>query len=80
MSEITKYLKNILEWMLNNVQEIEINESEDVFWVLLEVRVSKDDMPLLIWKSWKNINSLRIIIRQYGSKIWKKVNIKIIEN
>jgi predicted RNA-binding protein YlqC (UPF0109 family) len=80
MSEITKYLKDILEWMLNNVQEIEINESEDVFWVLLEVRVSKDDMPLLIWKSWKNINSLRTIIRQYGSKIWKKVNIKIIEN
>lgn len=80
MTEEANFLLFILRWILKKHSEIEILESVDVFGTLLEVKVAKDDMPILIWKGWKNIDSIRNIVRQYWSKVWKKLNIKIIEN
>ena len=75
-----EFLKIILENLLQNKSDIKITESEDEFWVLLEIEVSKSDMPVLIWKKWTTINAIKDIMRVAWWIKNQRVNIKIIEN
>jgi predicted RNA-binding protein YlqC (UPF0109 family) len=36
-------------------------------------------MWVIIWKSGNTINSLRSIIRIFGVKAWKKINLKVLD-
>ena len=73
------YLKFILEWLVTNIDSIKIERIEDELWVLLTLSVAKDDMWIIIGKWWNTINSLRSILRLLWVKIWKKINLKVLD-
>jgi len=73
------YLKFILEWLVSNVDSIKIDRIEDELGVLLTLTVAKEDMWIIIGKWWNTINSLRSILRLLGVKIWKKINLKVLD-
>ena len=73
------YLKFILEWLVTDINSIKIDRTEDELGVLLTLSVAKDDMWIIIWKWWNTINSLRSILRLLWVKIWKKINLKVLD-
>jgi len=73
------YLKFILEALVSNVESIKIDRIEDELGVLLTLSVAKEDMWIIIGKWWNTINSLRSILRLFWVKIWKKINLKVLD-
>lgn len=73
------FLQFVVEWMVNNTDKIEIERIEDELWVLLSLRVDKEDMWIIIWKWWNTINALRSLLRIMWSKIEKKINLKVLD-
>jgi len=78
MKEV-EFLKFILEGLVENKEDIDIVRTEDELWVLLTVKVNKDDMWLVIWKGGNTVNSLRSLLKVLGLKIWKRINLKILD-
>ena len=74
-----EFLEFIIWKIIYNTDSLKITRIEDELWVLLTINVSKEDMWILIWKSWKTINSLRNITRLFWVKINKKINIKVLD-
>ena len=73
------YLKFILEWLVSDINSIKIDRIEDELGVLLTLSVAKEDMWIIIGKWWNTINALRSILRLLGVKIWKKINLKVLD-
>jgi len=73
------YLRFILEWLISNKDSIKIERIEDELGVLLTLTVAKEDMWIIIGKWWNTINSLRSILRLLWVKIWKKINLKVLD-
>jgi len=73
------YLKFILEWLVTDKNSIKIERIEDELGVLLTLSVAKEDMWIIIGKWWNTINSLRSILRLLWVKIWKKINLKVLD-
>ncbi len=73
------FLRYIVENLVSNKEAIIIERVEDSLGVLLTLKVAKEDMWIIIWKSGNNINSLRIVLRTLWAKIWKKVNLKVLD-
>lgn len=78
MNEV-KFLHYIIENIVDNVEAINIEKTEDELWILLTLSVDKNDMWSIIWKWWNNINSIRSILRLYWVKINKRVNLKVLD-
>lgn len=74
-----EFLQFIVENLVENKSEIVINRTEDEMWVLLTLKVNKDDMWIIIWKGWNTINSIRSLLRLYWMKIDKRVNLKVLD-
>lgn len=73
------YLKFILEALVSDKDSIKIERIEDELGVLLTLSVAKEDMWIIIGKWWNTINSLRSILRLLWVKIWKKINLKVLD-
>ena len=74
-----EYLKFILEALVSDLKAIKIERIEDELGVLLTLSVAKEDMGIIIGKWWNTINSLRTILRLLWVKIWKKINLKVLD-
>ena len=74
-----EYLQFILEWLVSKIDSIKIERIEDELGVLLTLTVAKEDMWIIIGKWWNTINSLRSILRLLWVKIWKKINLKVLD-
>ena len=74
-----EYLEFIIKWLVLNSDSVNIKRSEDELGVLLTLSVSKEDMWSIIWKSWNTIKSIRSIIRLYGVRLGKKINLKVLD-
>ena len=74
-----EYLAFIIKWLVSNSDSVNIKRSEDELGVLLTLSVSKEDMWSIIWKSWNTIKSIRSIIRLYGVRLGKKINLKVLD-
>ncbi len=74
-----EYLKFILEALVSDLEAIKIERIEDELGVLLTLSVAKEDMGIIIGKWWNTINSLRTILRLLWVKIWKKINLKVLD-
>lgn len=74
-----EFLQFIVENLVENKSEIVINRTEDEMWVLLTLKVNKEDMWIIIWKGWNTINSIRSLLRLYWMKIDKRVNLKVLD-
>jgi len=77
--EEVDFLDYIVKSLVSDKDSIVIERSEDEFWVLLTLSVSKNDMWIIIWKWWNTVKSLRTIIRLLWVKLWKKINLKVLD-
>ena len=73
------FLQSIIENIVSKKEAINIERKEDELGILLTLSVDKDDMGVIIWKGWNTINSIRTIMRVFGSKEDKKVNVKVLD-
>jgi len=78
MKEI-EFLQFIVWNLVNNKEDIVIDRTEDELWVLLTLKVNKDDMWVIIWKGWNTINSIRTLLRLFWMKIDKRLNLKVLD-
>ena len=78
MQEV-EFLQFIVENLVNNKEDITIERTEDELWVLLTLKVNTQDMWIIIGKSWNTINSIRSILRLFGMKAEKRINLKVLD-
>jgi len=78
MKEI-EFLQFIVWNLVNNKEDIVIDRTEDELWVLLTLKVNKEDMWVIIWKGWNTINSIRTLLRLFWMKIDKRLNLKVLD-
>lgn len=73
------FLQFMVENLVDNKEAIKIERTEDDLWVLLTLKVDKNDMWTIIWKSWNTINSIRSILRLFWMKNDKRLNLKVLD-
>ncbi len=76
----TEFLRFIITSLVEKVDAIEIEEKHDELGTLLSLRVDPSDMGSIIGRGGKTIESLRTVIRVFGSKSGARVNLRIIED
>ena len=77
--EDVEFLKFIIENLVENKNDIIIERTEDDLWVLLTLRVNKNDMWVVIWKNWNIVTSIRSLLKIMWNKIGKRVNLKVLD-
>lgn len=78
MKEV-EFLKFIVENLVEKKEDIIIDRIEDEMWILLTLKVNKEDMWVIIWKSWNTINSIRSLLRLFWMKADKRINLKVLD-
>ncbi len=78
MKEV-EFLQFIVENLVANKWDISIERTEDELWVLLTLKVNKEDMWVIIWKNGNIVTSIRSLLKILGNKIWKRVNLKVLD-
>jgi len=78
--EAQAFLRLIVESLVNNLVAIEITEKHDELWTLVTLRVDPADMGSIIGRWGKTIDSIRTVLRVFGSKKGERVNLRIIED
>jgi uncharacterized protein len=78
--EAQVFLKNLIEALVDHPASIEITEKQDELGTLLSLKVAPADMGTIIGRGGKTIDSLRTVIRVFGSKSGARLNLRIIED
>ncbi len=78
MKEV-EFLKFVIEWLVNHPQDIMIERKEDELGILLTLQVNKEDMGVVIWKNGNIVTSIRSLLRILGTKMNKKINLKVLD-
>jgi len=78
MNEI-EFLQFIVENLVEKKDEIVIEKTEDELWILLTLKVNKEDMWIIIWKWGNTINSIRTLLRLFWMKMEKRLNLKVLD-
>ena len=76
-------MKDILELIILNLVEdkdaVEVKETDNEKSILLEVKVSKNDMGKVIGKQGRLAKSIRTVIKSIAGKEHKKVIVEFVE-
>lgn len=78
MKEV-EFLQYIIENLVSNKWDIKIERTEDELWVLLTLKVNKEDMWVIIWKNGSIVTSIRSLLKILWNKIGKRVNLKVLD-
>lgn len=78
--EAIKFLQTIIEVLVDHPESIEISEKQDELGILLSLKVAPEDMGIIIGRGGKTIDSLRTVVRVFGSKSGTRMNLRIIED
>ena len=78
MKEV-EFLQYLIENLVQNIEDIKIEHSQDELWILLTLSVNKDDMWIIIWKGGNTINSIRSVLRILWMKMNKRINLKVLD-
>lgn len=73
------FLKFMIENLVEHKEDIIIERKEDELWVLLTLKLNKEDMWAIIWKNWNTINAIRSVLRIFWSKLKKRINLKVLD-
>lgn len=79
MEQDEKFLKLIIEQIVDKPDDIKIERTVDEMGVLLTLSVNKDDMAQIIGKSGRTASAIRTLLRIVGMKSEARVNLKIEE-
>jgi uncharacterized protein len=76
--------KEFLHFMISSLVEksdaIEIEEKTDDLGLLLSLKVDTSDIWSVIGRGGKTIDSIRTVLRVFGSRTGTRVNLRIIED
>jgi uncharacterized protein len=78
--EAQVFLRNLIESLVDYPESIEISEKQDELGTLLSLKVAPEDMGIIIGRGGKTIDSLRTIVRVFGSKSESRMNLRIVED
>jgi uncharacterized protein len=78
--EAQAFLHSIIETLVDHPDAIEITTKLDELGTLLTLKVAPEDMGTIIGRGGKTIDSLRTVLRVFGSKNEKRVNLRILED
>lgn len=78
MKEV-EFLQYIIEGIVTHPEDIKIEKKDDELGTLLTLQVNQEDMGIIIGKKGATIQSLRSIMRILGTKLDKKLNLKVVE-
>ena len=78
MKEV-EFLQFMIENIVDNKEDIVIDRTEDELWILLTLKVNKEDMWVVIGKWWNTINSIRSLLRIFWMKADKRLNLKVLD-
>lgn len=78
MKEV-EFLQFVIESLVENKEDIHIERTEDELGVLLTLKVNKADMGVIIGKNGNIVTSIRSLLRILGTKINKKINLKVLD-
>lgn len=76
----TDFLHFIVSALVVNIEAIEITEKQDELGTLLSLRVDPTDMGSIIGRGGKTIDSIRTVLRVFGTKAGIRLNLRIIED
>lgn len=76
----TEFLHFIISALVIKTDAIAIVEKQDELGTLLTLRVDPSDMGSLIGRGGKTIDSIRTVLRVFGSKAGIRLNIRILED
>ncbi len=74
------FLHFIVSALVVNISAIEITEKQDELGTLLSLRVDPTDMGSIIGRGGKTIDSIRTVLRVFGTKTGIRLNLRIIED
>lgn len=78
MKEV-EFLQFIIENLVQNKGDIQIERTEDELWILLTLKVNKEDMGVVIGKSGNIVTSIRALLKILGSKTNQRINLKVLD-
>ncbi len=77
--EAKEFLRLVVESLVQNISAVSIEEKHDELGTLLSLQVDPSDMGSIIGRGGKTIESIRTVLRVFGSKSGERVNLRIIE-
>jgi predicted RNA-binding protein YlqC (UPF0109 family) len=73
------FVEYVVKQIVNKPDEVEVTRKTDEMGVLIEVKVSPEDMGLLIGRSGSTAKAIRTLARIIGIRNNARVNLRIIE-
>ena len=71
-------LETIVKWLVEKPEEVVITENHGEYSVIIELRVSQDDMGKVIGKQGRIAKAIRTILKAASIRENKKVTLEII--
>ncbi len=78
MKEV-EFLQFVVENLVQNKQDILIERTEDELWILLTLKVNKDDMGVVIGKNGNIVTAIRSLLKILWSKTNQRINLKVLD-
>lgn len=78
MKEV-EFLQFVVENLVQNKQDILIERTEDELWILLTLKVNKDDMWVVIGKNGNIVTAIRSLLKILWSKTNQRINLKVLD-
>ena len=72
-------LIQIVQALVHNPEQVQVNEIKSAQTVVLELRVAKSDMGMVIGKQGKTVNAIRAVLNAASGKIGKRYVLEILE-
>lgn len=74
-----KFLRFVMEQMLESPEQYTLERVEDEMGVLYKVYVEKPEMGKVIGKAGKHVESLKTLLKVIGSKTGTRLSLKVME-
>ena len=72
-------LIQIIQTLVDNPEQVQVTEIEGGRTTVLELRVAKEDMGMVIGKQGKTVNAIRVLLNAASGKAGKRYELEIIE-
>ena len=77
--EIKNLLEFIAQSLVDEPEAVSVNLIEGEKFIVLELKVSEDDMGKIIGKGGRIANAIRTILKAAGVKMNKRISVEIIQ-
>jgi len=78
MSTVKDLVEYVAKSLADQPDAVNVSEIEGETSIVLELRVSPEDMGRMIGREGRTINSMRSLARVLGAKLGKKVTLEIV--